>query len=97
MNPLTLVLAMLTATVVTGPFIVAAFALGLYGWPTILLALALGSFGAAILARRLEHEIKRQDPAWDELRDCARPFAVVRPRVDDTRAERFDPRRHWRH
>ncbi len=64
---------MLTAAVVTGPFIVAAFALGHYGWPAILVGLALGAFGATALARRIEHEIKRQDPAWNELRDRTRP------------------------
>jgi hypothetical protein len=86
---------MLTGTVIAGPFLVAAFALGLYGWPTVLIALGLAAFGAALLAQRIEHEIKRQDPAWDEVRDRARPFAAVRPRVDDA-PERFDPRRHWR-
>ena len=96
MNPLTCVLAMLTGTVIAGPFLVAAFALGLYGCPSVLIALALAGFGAALLAQRIEHEIKRQDPAWDEVRDRARPFAIVRPRIDDV-PERFDPRRHWRH
>ena len=95
MNPLTCVLAMLTGTVIAGPFLVAAFALGLYGWPTVMIALGLAAFGAAVLAQRIEHEIKRQDPAWDEVRDRARPFAVVRPRVDGDPV-RFDPRRHWR-
>ncbi len=92
MNPLTLVLAMLVATVVTGPFLVAAFTLGLYGWPTFALALALGLFGAGVLAARVEAEIKRQDPDWDERRD--RPHLVpIRARTDD-RPDRFDPRRH---
>ena len=95
MNPLTLVLAMLTATAVTGPLLVAAFALGLYGWPPIILALAVGAFGAVALARRIEDEIKRQDPAWDELRDCPRPVVVLCPGVE-RRPERFDPSRHWR-
>ncbi|TNC72447.1 hypothetical protein [Rubellimicrobium roseum] len=95
MNPLTTVLAMLAATVATGPFLVAAFALGLYGWPSVLIALGLGGFAALALAWRIEAEIKRQDPAWDERRDCARPFAPVRTRVDDRR-DRFDPRHHWR-
>lgn len=96
MNPLTLVLAMLTATAVTGPVLVAAFVLDIYGWAPILLALGLGTFGALALARPIEHAIKRHDPAWDERRDCPRPLALVRPGrtlVDD----RFDPRRHWRH
>jgi len=95
MNPLTCVLAMLTGTVIAGPFLVAAFALGLYAWPTVMIALGLAVLGAVLLAQRIEHEIKRQDPAWDEVRDRARPFAVVRPRCDDV-PERFDPRRHWR-
>jgi hypothetical protein len=100
MNPLTIVLAMLAATVATGPFLVAAFTLGHYGWPTVLLALGLGAFAALALAARIEAEIKRQDPAWDERRDCARPLAVARPRIDDRPGrpdQRFDPRRHWRH
>ena len=96
MNPLTCVLAMLTGTVVAGPFLVAAFALGHYGWPAVLFALGLAVFGVAVLARRIEREIKRQDPAWDEVRDRARPFAAVRPRTCEPR-DRFDPRRHWRH
>ena len=95
MNPLTCVLAMLTGTVIAGPFVVAAFALGLYGWPTVLIALGLAAFGATLLAQRIEHEIKRQDPAWDEVRDRPRPFAVVRPRIDDD-PQRFDPHHHWR-
>ncbi|MBP1806418.1 hypothetical protein [Rubellimicrobium aerolatum] len=103
MNPLTLVLAMLTATVVTGPMLVAAFLLGLYGWPPILLAFGLGGFGAWALARRIEEEIKRQDPAWDERRDRPRQLVLVRPRIDDhpgrgrPEPQRFDPSRHWRH
>ena len=96
MNPLTLVLAMLVGTAVGGPFLTAAFTLGLYGWPALLLALALARFGAAVLAHRVEREIKRQDPAWDEVRDRAHPYATVRPRVDGAE-ERFDPHRHWRH
>lgn len=95
MNPLTCVLAMLAGTVAAGPFLVAAFALGLYGWPPVLMALGLAAFGAAALAHRIESEIKRQDPAWDELRDRPRPLALVRPRTDEPR-DRFDPRRHWR-
>jgi hypothetical protein len=95
MNPLTLVLAMLTGTAVGGPFLTAAFTLGLYGWPAVLLALAIACFGAAVLARRIEHEMTRQDPAWDEVRDRARPYATVRPRIDGA-DNRFDPRRHWR-
>lgn len=94
MNLLTLVLAMLAATTVTGPVLVAAFALGHVGWTPVLMALLLGAFGAAALARRLEAEIKRQDPHWDERRD--RPMApAVLPRPDPA-AERFDPRLHWR-
>ena len=96
MNPLTCVLALLAATTVTGPVLVAAFSLGLYGWPAVLLAIALGLFAAAALARPIEAEIKRQDPAWDEVHDRARPFASVRPRSDEP-SDRFDPRRHWRH
>ena len=96
MNPLTCVLAMLTGTAVGGPFLTAAFTLGLYGWPAVLLALGLAGFGAVALAQRIEHEIKRQDPAWDEVRDRARPLAVARPRADEA-GDRFDSRRHWRH
>ena len=96
MNPLTWVLAMLAGTAVGGPFLVAAFTLGLYGWSSILFALGLAGLAAALLAQRIEHEIKRQDPAWDEVRDRARPFAVVRPRIDEP-GTRFDARRHWRH
>ena len=95
MNPLTAVLAMLTTTVVTGPFLVAAFVLGHYDWPTILICLVLGLFGATALSSRIEHEIKRQDPAWDEHHDRPRLYSVVRPRANDDH-ERFDPRRHWR-
>ena len=96
MNPLTCVLAMLTGTAVGGPFLVAAFTLGLYGWPAFVVALGLAGFAAAVLAQRIEFEIKRQDPAWDEVRDRARPLATVRPRIDEP-GNRFDPRRHWRH
>jgi hypothetical protein len=92
MNPLTLVLAMLTATAVTGPLLVPAFALGLYGWSSVVLALSLGAFGAGALARRIEDTIKREDPAWDELRDCPRPVAVLRPN-DGRHLARFDPAR----
>lgn len=94
MNPLTCVLALLAATTVTGPVLVAAFSLGLYGWPAVLLAIALGLFAAAALARPIEAEIKRQDPAWDEVRDRPRPVPV---RHSDPRAGRpFDLRRDWR-
>ncbi len=96
MNPLTWVLAMLAGTATGGPFLVAAFTLGLYGWLSIVLAVGLAVFGAALLAQRIEHEIKRQDPAWDEVRERARPVAVARPRADEP-GDRFDPRRHWRH
>ncbi|TNC48736.1 hypothetical protein FHG66_13035 [Rubellimicrobium rubrum] len=85
MNPLTVVLSMLTATAVTGPFLVAAFVLGHYNWPAILLGVLLGAFGAAALARRIEHEMKRQDPAWDEHQDRPKAYAIVRPRSDDRR------------
>lgn len=94
MSPLVLVLSMLVVTVVTGPFIVAAFTLGLYGWPAVLLGLALGLFGAAALARRVEREIKRQDPAWDEEADRPR-LLPIRVRRDE-RARRSDPRARWR-
>lgn len=96
MNPLTWILAMLAGTVTGGPFLVAAFALGHYGWAAILLSLGLAAFGAVALGHRIEREIKRQDPAWDERRDRARPLPVLRPR-GDAHPERFDPRRHWRH
>jgi hypothetical protein len=95
MNPLTLVLAMLVATTVTGPFLIAAFTLGLYGWPSVLMALALGLLGAGVLAARIEAETKRQDPDWDEHRDRPR-LVLVRSRGDEAPV-RFDPRRHWRH
>ena len=96
MNPLTWVLAVLAGTATGGPFLVAAFTLGHYGWPSILISIGLAAFGAAALAQRIEQEIKRQDPAWDEVHDRARPFASVRPRSDEP-SDRFDPRRHWRH
>ena len=85
MNPLTVVLSMLTATAVTGPFTVAAFVLGHYGWPAILLGVLLGVFGAAALARRIEYEMKRQDPAWDEDQDRPKAYAMVRPRSGESR------------
>ena len=94
-NAFIAILAMLTGTVIAGPFLVAAFALGLYGWPAVVIALGVAAFGAAVLAQRIEHEIKRQDPAWDELHDRARPLVPVRPRADDP-SKRFDPRHHWR-
>lgn len=104
MNPLTCVLALLAATTVTGPVLVAAFSLGLYGWPAVLLAIALGVFAAAALARPIEAAIKREDPAWDEVRDRPRPVPVrhseprhSEPRHSEPRAGRpFDPRRDWR-
>ncbi|EYD74852.1 hypothetical protein Rumeso_03582 [Rubellimicrobium mesophilum DSM 19309] len=95
MNPLTWVLAMLAGTAIGGPFLTAAFTLGLYGWTAVLVALALAGFGAAALAQRIEHEIKRQDPDWDEVHDRARPFATMDPRPPEP-GSRFDPRRHWR-
>lgn len=92
MSPLTLVLAMLPATAATGSFLVAAFSLGLYGWPAVLLALLLGAFGAGTLAHRIEAEIKRRDPAWDEGRD--RPLTLLLSPAD--RAEAFGVQSHRR-
>ena len=96
MNPLTVVLAMLAATVASGPFLVAAFTLGLYGWTPVVLALALGAFAALALATRIEAEIKRQDPDWDERRDRAHPFALQRARIRAPRPDRDDPRQRLR-
>ena len=78
MNPFTFIVALLSATAVTGPILVAAFSLGLYGWPAVALALVLGLFGAGALARPIEQEIKRQDPDWDERRDRARSVPLRR-------------------
>jgi len=86
---------MLSATVATGPFLIAAFSLGYYGWPSILLGLSVGVFAALALARRIEAEIKRCDPAWDERRDRARLLVPVR-RQSDVPPGRFDPHHHWR-
>jgi hypothetical protein len=88
MNPLTFVLALLSATTVTGPALVAAFSLGLYHWLAVSLALALGLFAAAALARPIEDAIKRQDPVWDEVRD--RPRSLPR-----RNGRAFDPCRDW--
>jgi hypothetical protein len=87
MYPLTFVLALLCATAVTGPALVAAFSLGLYNWPAVVLALALGFFAAGALARPIEEAIKGQDPAWDEIRD--RPRHPPRPccRVSGSRRD----------
>jgi hypothetical protein len=50
MGLLTLILGMLAATTAGGTCLIAAFTLGLYGWPAVLTAFLVGSFGAATLA-----------------------------------------------
>ena len=55
----------------------------------------LGAFAALALAQRIEAEIKRIDPAWDERHDRARPLVPFRPRADDP-SEQYDPRIHGR-
>jgi hypothetical protein len=53
-SALTFVLALLPATTAAGGFLVAAFSLGFYAWPAVLISLLVAVSAALALARPLE-------------------------------------------
>jgi hypothetical protein len=73
MDRLSLFVAMMTWTLVSGVIIVAFMSLGYVGWVQFGVAVALG-FGLGLpLARIISVRIKRQDPDWDEKRNRPDP------------------------
>jgi hypothetical protein len=66
MDRLSIVLTLMTGAVLTGSLAIAAFALGFYGWPAVILAAAAGFLAAWPVAYLISRRIKRSDPGWDE-------------------------------
>jgi hypothetical protein len=78
MDRLSILLTLMSGAVLTGAFIVAAFALGFYSWPAVAVCAVAGyalSWPSAYAISRLT---KRNDPNWDHTR-ADRTDAVPRP------------------
>lgn len=73
MDRLSLYVAMMTWTLVSGVIIVAFMSFGYVGWVHFGVAVVLG-FGLGLpLAKMISARIKRQDPDWDEKRNRPDP------------------------
>ncbi len=73
MDRLSLFVAMMTWTVVSGVFIILFMSLGYLGWVPFGLAVALGFAAGFPWAKKISARIKRQDPDWDEKRNRPDP------------------------
>jgi hypothetical protein len=78
MDRLSNLLTLMTGAVITGTLVVAAFTLGYYGWPTILIAAALGFAASWPAAYAISRMTKRRDANWDHTR-VTRTDKVPRP------------------
>ena len=77
MDRLSIFLTLMTGAVIAGGFLVAAFTLGYYSWPVILVLGAIG-FGLAWPTGYLVSRwIKRWDPNFDHTR--VKPGAIPDP------------------
>ncbi|OSP53418.1 hypothetical protein [Pseudoruegeria sp. SK021] len=88
MDRLSLFVAMMTWTLVSGIVIVLFMSLGYIGWVQFGFAVALG-FGLGLpLAKMISARIKRRDPDWDEKRNRPDPARDTKVGV-----EKSEPRR----
>ena len=68
MDRLSIFLTLATGAVTTGVLVIAVLSLGLYSWPPILAAVALGWIAAWPAAYLVSRRIKRRDPGFDHTR-----------------------------
>lgn len=66
MDRLSIILTLMTGAVLTGGLAIAAFSVGYYGWPAVLIAACVGFAASWPVAYFLSRRIKRNDPTWDE-------------------------------
>lgn len=80
MDRLSLLIAMMTWTLVSGVIIVLFMSLDYVGWMQFGIAVGLGFALGLPLAKVISARIKRQDPDWDEKRN--RPDLTPDAKVD---------------
>lgn len=73
MDRLSLFIAMMTWTLVSGVIIVVFMSLGFVGWVQFVLAVVIGLAVGLPVAKAISTRIKRQDPDWDETRNRPEP------------------------
>jgi hypothetical protein len=73
MDRLSIFVAMMTWSVVSGCLIVLFLSLGYVGWVPIVTGVVAGFALGLPLAKWIGARIKRQDPAWDEVRNRPAP------------------------
>lgn len=64
MDRLSIVLTFMTGSVLVGGLVIVVLALGLYNWPSIVIAAAIGLFLTWPTAYVISRWIKRDDPDW---------------------------------
>jgi NAD/NADP transhydrogenase alpha subunit len=72
MDRLSLFIAMMTWSLVSGCLIILFMTLGYIGWTAFAVAVVLGFALGLPLAKMIAARIKRQDPSWDEKRNRRR-------------------------
>jgi len=72
MDRLSLFIAMMTWSLVSGSLIILFMTLGYIGWTAFAVAVVLGFALGLPLAKMIAARIKRQDPSWDEKRNRRR-------------------------
>lgn len=65
MDRLSIVLTFMTGSVLVGGLVIVVLALGLYNWPSIAIAAAIGLFLTWPVAYLISRWIKRDDPDWN--------------------------------
>lgn len=83
MDRLSLLIAMMTWTLVSGVIIVLFMSLGYVGWVQFGIAVVLGFALGLPLAKVISARIKRQDPDWDEKRNRPDPTPDAEVDVGD--------------
>jgi len=78
MDRLSILLTLMTGAVLTGAFVIVAFALGYYGWVPVLIAAAAGFALSWPTAYAISRLTKRNDPNWDHTK-AERTDTVPRP------------------
>lgn len=68
MDRLSMFLTFMTGAVLTGSLTIAAFAAGIYSWPAVLGAAAIGFVLSWPAAYWVSRRIKQWDAGWDETR-----------------------------
>lgn len=82
MDRLSLFIAMMTWTVISGAIIILFMSMGYLGWVPFALAVGLGFAIGLPVAKRISARIKRQDPDWDEKRNRPDPTPDAEVDVD---------------